>query len=111
MRSSYDVIAVGARMGALFAAALLAKRGFRVLVVRHEALPEQYTVEDLRLPRAPFQFTAADTPIARRLFAELALNQSFRQRAKVHDPAFQVIAPGHRFDLAADLPAPVAAGP
>jgi phytoene dehydrogenase-like protein len=102
MRSSYDVIAVGARMGALFAAALLAKRGFRVLVVRHEALPDQYTVEDLRLPRAPFQFTAADTPIARRLFAELALNQSFRQRAKVHDPAFQVIAPGHRFDLAAD---------
>lgn len=102
MRSSYDVIAVGARLGALFAAALLAKRGFRVLVIRHETLPAQYTLEDLRLPRAPFQFTAADTPIARRLFAELALHQSFKQRATVHDPAFQVVVPGHRFELAAD---------
>ena len=102
MRSSYDVIAVGARLGALFAAALLAKRGFRVLVIRHETLPAQYALEDLRLPRAPFQFTAADTPIARRLFAELALHQSFKQRATVHDPAFQVVLPGHRFELAAD---------
>jgi phytoene dehydrogenase-like protein len=102
MRSSYDVIAVGARLGALFAAALLAKRGFRVLVMRHETLPAQYSLEDLRLPRAPFQFTAADTPIARRLFAELALHQSFKQRATVHDPALQVVLPGHRFELAAD---------
>lgn len=102
MRSSYDVIAVGARLGALFSAALLAKRGFRVLVVRHDTLPGHYALEDMRLPRAPFHFTAADTPIARRLFSELALHQSFRQRAVVHDPAFQVVVPGHRFDLAAD---------
>ncbi|MFO0712397.1 MAG: hypothetical protein U0353_21280 [Sandaracinus sp.] len=104
MRSSYDVIAVGTRLGALFSAALLAKRGFRVLVIRHDTLPGLYTLEDLRLPRAPFHVTAADTPIARRLFAELAIHQSFRQRATVHDPAFQVIVPGHRFELAAEAP-------
>ncbi|MBN8616747.1 MAG: hypothetical protein J0L92_39555 [Deltaproteobacteria bacterium] len=102
MRSSYDVVAVGSRLGALFAAALLAKRGFRVLVIRHDTLPGHYALEDMRLPRAPFHFTAADTPIARRLFAELALHQSFKQRASVHDPAFQVVVPGHRFELAAD---------
>lgn len=102
MRSSYDVVAVSSRLGTLFAAALLAKRGFRVLVIRHDALPALYGVGDLRLPRAPFNFTAADTPIARRIFAELALHQSFRQKAAVRDPAFQVVIPGHRFDLAAE---------
>jgi phytoene dehydrogenase-like protein len=102
MRSSYDVIAVSSRLGTLFAAALLAKRGFRVLVIQHDTLPGLYGIEDLRLPRAPFNFTAADTPIARRIFAELALHQSFRQKAVVRDPAFQVVMPGHRFDLAAE---------
>lgn len=100
MRSSYDVIAVSARVGVLTAAALLAKRGFRVLVVRHDAIDPSYALGDLRLPRAPFQFTAADTPAARRSFAELALHQAFRQRARAHDPAFQVVLPGHRLDLA-----------
>jgi phytoene dehydrogenase-like protein len=102
MRSSYDVVAVSSRLGALFAAALLAKRGFRVLVIRHDTLPGHYPVDDLRLPRAPFNFTAADTPIARRLFAELALHQTFRQKAVVHDPAFQLVLPEHRFELAAE---------
>ncbi len=102
MRSSYDVVAVSSRLGALFAAALLAKRGFRVLLIRHDALPASYALEDMRLPRAPFNFTAADTPIGRRFFSELALHQSFRQRAQAHDPAFQVVMPGQRFDLAAE---------
>ncbi len=102
MRSSYDVIAVGAHLGALTAAALLARRGFRVLVVRHEALSGDYALEGMRLSRAPFHFTAADTPIARKVFSELALHQSIRQRAVTHDPAFQVVLPGHRLDLAID---------
>lgn len=101
MRSYYDAVAVGARFGSLLTAALLAKRGFRVLVVRHDAHAGHYPIGDHRLPRSPFSFIAADTPIARRIFTELAIHQSFRQKSVVHDPAFQVVLPGHRFDLAA----------
>ena len=101
MRSYFDVVAVSARFGSLLTAALLAKRGFRVLVVRHDAHAAHYPIGEYRLPRSPFNFTAADTPIARRIFSELAIHQSFRQKSVVHDPAFQVVLPGHRFDLAA----------
>ena len=96
----YDVIVLGTQLGPLFAAALLAKRGFRVLVLAQDDLPPTYDAgEGLVLPRAPFTFTAAGSPVARRIFAELALHQVFRRRALAMDPVFQVALPRHRLDL------------
>lgn len=101
--SSYDVIVVGTQLASLVSGALLAKRGFRVLLVSQDELPPEYEVADgLRLPREPFNFVAAGSPIARRVFNELALGQLVRRRAVHVDPAFQICLPRLRFELARD---------
>jgi len=99
--SSYDVVLVGTQLAPLVAGALLAKRGFRVLLVSQDELAPTYeAVEGLELPREPFTFLPAGSPIARRVLSELALHQIFRRRATHIDPAFQVCLPRHRFELA-----------
>lgn len=101
MTSNYfDVVFLGARLGSLLSAALLAKRGFRVLVLGQDHLPPSYEIDGCVLPRSPFTFLAAHSPVARRAFSELALHQLFRRRAVAMDPAYQIALPGHRFDLA-----------
>lgn len=106
-RAHYDVIVVGGKLAGLVAAGLLAKRGSRVLVLGHEDPPPSYElpvpdVGTLELPRAPFNFLAASSPVARRIFTELATLQPFRRASEVADPAFQIALPAHRFDLALD---------
>lgn len=106
-RTHYDVIVVGGRLPGLVGAALLVKRGFRVLVLPHEDPLPSYELTlpgygALDLPRAPFNFLAARSPIARRIFAELAIQQPFRRISESFDPAFQVALPGHRFEMALD---------
>ncbi|MGE0791562.1 MAG: phytoene desaturase family protein [Sandaracinaceae bacterium] len=97
--SSYDVIVIGTQLAPLTCGALLAKRGFRVLLVSQDELPHEYTIGDVTLPREPFALTAAGTPIARRVFAELALTQLLRRRAVHIDPAFQICTPRWRFEV------------
>ena len=97
---AYDVVCVGAQLPTLLAGALLAKRGFRVLLVAQDELPPTYeAMPGVVFPREPFTFTASGSPAARRVLAELALHQLFRRRAVAVDPAFQVCGPRHRLDL------------
>src|SRR5437879_2254678 len=103
-RTHYDVIDVGWRLTGLVGAALLAKRGFRVLVLAHEDPLPSYEITTaeggtLDLPRTPFNFLATRSPIARRIFAELAIHQPFRRVSESFDPAFQIALPGHLFEL------------
>ncbi len=102
--SSYDVVLLGLSLEPLVTAALLAKRGFRVLVLGQGELPPSYSVGGIVLPRAPFTFDAAHSPVARRILAELALSQLFRRRSVAFDPSLQVVLPRHRFDLSLDDP-------
>ncbi len=102
IRSHYDVVVVGARLSSWVGAALLAKRGLRVLVLTHDELPATYEIAERSLPRAPFNFLPAASPIAQKTLSELALSTTFRRHASAHDPAFQVALPGVRFELAAD---------
>ncbi|MCA9611044.1 MAG: hypothetical protein KC619_35865 [Myxococcales bacterium] len=103
--SSYDVVCVGTQLAPLLAGALLAKRGFRVLLVSQEERPPTYAATaDLTFEREPFHFLPASSPVARRVLAELALHQRFRRHATQIDPAFQVCLPRHRFDLAREAP-------
>ena len=102
-QSSYDVVLVGTQLAPLLAGALLAKRGFRVLLVaQDEQKPTYSPVPDVMLPREPFNFLPASSPIARRVLTELALHPLFRRRATQVDPAFQLCLPRHRFEMARD---------
>lgn len=102
----YDVVVLGRQLGPLCAAALLARRGFRVLVLGQDDPPPTYTLPGGEaVARAPLAFTAAASPVARAVFAELALGPTFRRRATEPDPAFQVALPGHRLDLSPDAEA------
>lgn len=99
--SSFDAVVVGTQLGPLLAGALLAKRGFRVLLVAQDELAPTYpATETLRLPREPYTFLPSNSPIARKVLAELAVHQVFRRRAMHVDPSFQVCLPKHRLDMA-----------
>ena len=100
--NSYDVVVIGATHSGLICSALLTKRGFRVLVVGHDSPPPSYKALGLDLPRSPFTDTADHSPISRRIYAELALNQILRRRSHSVDPILQVALPDHRFELPLD---------
>jgi len=99
MSSYFDVVLLGTDLGPLLAGALLAKRGFRVLLLGQDDRGPSYEVAGRTLPRAPFTFLAASSPIARRILAELALHQLIRRHATALDPMLQVALPSHRVDL------------
>lgn len=100
--ASYDVVIVGTQLGPLVAGALLAKRGFRVLLLGQDDVGATYPVGDLELPRAPFTFLPAHSPAVRRVLGELALHPLLRRRSVQVDPAFQVVLPEHRFEVPLD---------
>lgn len=100
--SYYDVVVLGMDLAPLTCAALLAKRGFRVVVVGQQTARPDYAVGPYRLPRQPFAFTASHSPLMRRVFGELGLAQNLRRLSSPITPAFQVALPGHCIDMTAD---------
>ncbi|HEX2678186.1 MAG TPA: hypothetical protein VHM19_16140, partial [Polyangiales bacterium] len=100
--SYYDVVVLGTDLAPLVCSAMLAKRGFRVLVLGQNVPSPTYTLGTFTLPRRAFHYVLGQTPVSRRVFLELGLHQSVRRFTHGTDPAFQVVMPGHRFDVAAD---------
>ena len=101
-RNFYDVIVIGTQLGPLLTAAMLVRRGFRVLVLGHDDLPWTYRWGEHRLQREPFTLAGSSSPAVRRVLAELSLSQIFRRRASVNDPHFQVVLPDQRVDFVSD---------
>jgi phytoene dehydrogenase-like protein len=100
-KNFYDAVLVGINLHTLLTGGLLAKRGFRVLVVGQQQPLPSYKVEGLSLPRGVSALPAADSPVVTRVFAELALKPLVRRRLRPLQPAFQAILPEHRVDLGA----------
>jgi len=100
--SYYDVVVLGTDVAPLTCAALLAKRGFRVVVLGQLREGSDYSLGRYRLPRQAFTFTANHAPTARRVLHELGLGQTFRRLTHALDPEFQIALPGHRFDVHGD---------
>lgn len=96
----FDVVVIGREVAGLVAGALLAKSGQRVL---HLDLPEtrnSYKYKDLTFFRRVRLFSAWDgTPTQKRALFELNLISEVSRRLQPVEPTFQVVYPGHRFDV------------
>ncbi len=103
MAKHYDVAVLGAGIGALSAAALLARRSWRVLVLGQGYRPATYHYDGVSLARRPFTFLAASSPAWGRILVELAQSQMFRRRVVALDPMFQVLTPRLRLEVPPDV--------
>ena len=103
MAKHYDVAVLGAGIGALTSAVLLARRSWRVLVLGQGWRPPTYHYDGIALARRPFVFLAASSPTWVRVMVELAQSQTFRRRAAPLDPMFQVLGPKLRLEVPPDV--------
>ncbi len=102
MSKHYDVVVLGSSLGALTAAALLARRSWRVLVLGHDHRAPTYEYDGVRLSRRPFTLLAHASPAWGRVLVELAQSQTFRRRVHPLDPMIQVLGPRLRLDVPPD---------
>lgn len=103
IRRHYDVVVLGRSIGALAAAALLARRDFTVLVLGHGGRPPGYRVADHEVRRRAFTFLGATSPAWLRIVSELAQSQTWRRRTVALDPMLQVVSGPRRLDVPPDL--------
>ncbi len=95
----YDVVVMGMELGPLTAGALLAKRGFRVLVVGQEGARDRYSCFNYRFSKRPFVLTGAASPVFTRVVDELSIPQLVSLAVRMPEPAFQLIGPRVRIDV------------
>ncbi len=99
----YDVIVLGRSLGVLAAAALLARRDFRVLVLGQDGRPCDYRFDRFRFRRRAFTWLAGASPPWLRLLHELAQSPRFRRRLLPLDPMFSALLPQRRVELPPDV--------
>jgi phytoene dehydrogenase-like protein len=99
LRRHFDVVVIGRSLGCLTAAALLARRDFRVLVLGHGEPPPSYGWQGRRLARKVFSLPFGETPVWRRVLVDLAQSQTFRRQTRRIEPAFSLLAGSHRLQI------------
>jgi phytoene dehydrogenase-like protein len=102
VKRHFDVIVLGRSIGALTAAAVLARRDFTTLVLGNGSPSPAYSALDLPLERRPPMLLGATSPCWLRVLSELAQTQTWRRRLVPAEPALQALAPGFRVDLSND---------
>lgn len=95
----YDVVILGMELGPLAAGALLAKRGFRVLVLGGGADKDRYPCFGFEFQKRPFLLTGADAPAIRRIVDDLGLAQLWQHALSEEDPMWQIILKDARIDV------------
>lgn len=104
-RRVYDVIVLGGQLGGPLCAALLQKRGYRVLLVEHDGLGHGYEHGGYLLPYAPFLIPQLKSmPVVEDALHELGLSTTLHRALKQHVPELQLVFERHRVDLQADAP-------
>lgn len=106
MPQHFDIAVVGAQPSAVIAAALLAKRGRRVILVDHGETATTYGRQGYRLPLVPTLVPQLDSsPPMLKVHDELGLGPELRASTRPLSPAFQAVLPRHRFDVPASTEA------
>jgi hypothetical protein len=99
-RQLFDVIVVGGQLSGALSAALLAKRGYRVMLVEHDGLGHGYEHNGYLLPYGPFIAPPFKTmAVVDEAFVELGLATTIQRTLKPHKPELQLVLPNHRVDL------------
>lgn len=100
MESFYDAIIIGPHFGGLLAAALLVKRGKKVLMIRGIADGDEEAEKYLALKTSSSIFSElGGISYLRRAFEELAATPGKTQVISAVEPSLQMVLPGYRIDL------------
>ncbi|HEY7374148.1 MAG TPA: hypothetical protein VIF57_18445 [Polyangia bacterium] len=98
----YDVIVCGGETGGLIAGALLARRGFRVMVLGHEASSAAFNAGGVTLSAAPALLPPLDETPAARVFKELDVIAHVKRKTAAAETSFRLALPGQRLDVSRD---------
>ncbi len=98
----YDAVVLGRSLGALTAAALLARRDFRVSARPGRAAANLFVRGSPRCRRT-FTLLFNSTPTWKRVLHELAQSPQYRRRTEALDPMFSALLPDRRLEFAPDL--------
>src|SRR5271165_5127903 len=99
----YDAIVLGPALGGAFAAALLARRGLRVLWAEQGGPPAAYPHQGFLWPThaLPLPLPRA-VPLLEDALTELGLTTRVSRALRPLVPALQLVLPRHRLDLPLD---------
>jgi phytoene dehydrogenase-like protein len=99
----FDVVVLGRSIGALTAAALLARRDFTVTLLGQGERPATYRLGKRALRRRAFTMVAATSPTWNKVIVELAQSQTWKRRVAQASPMMQILAPRRRLDVPPDM--------
>jgi phytoene dehydrogenase-like protein len=99
----YDVVILGMELGPLAAGAILAKRGFRVLVLGGGDDKNRYSCFGFEFQKRPFILTGADAPAIRRIIDDLGIQQMWQRAVEKPDPMWQIVLSNARIDVPRDI--------
>ena len=98
----YDVVVCGGETTGLVAAALLARRGLRVLLLGHEPAHAGFDAWGATLSRAPALLPPIDETPVSRVFRELDSVALLKRRASPARGPLRVVLPGGHLDVLSD---------
>ncbi len=101
----YDVIVCGGETSGLCAGALLARRGFRVMLLGHEPASAAFDAGGLTLSAAPALLPPLDEAPIARVLKELDVTAQVKRKtttSAASEVSFRIVLPGQRLDLTRD---------
>ena len=98
----YDVIVCGGETSGLIAGALLARRGFRVMLLGHEPASAAFETGGVTLSAMPALLPPIDDPPAARVFKELDITAHVKRKTATSEVSFRLQLPGQRLDVTRD---------
>jgi phytoene dehydrogenase-like protein len=98
----YDAVVCGGQMTGLVTAALLGRRGLRVLLLGGDSERATFEAGGYTLSRGPALLPPVTTPTVARVLQDLNCVQVVKRRAPPLTPGMQIVMPHHRFDIGAN---------